>query len=100
MAEKTLSFGQRQLICLPRAVLKNSKIVVLDEVTAVIDQIKEQSLNNVIKKSFTHSTVITIAHKLDTVMECDRYFRMLTYQFYNLLFHFEKNNGYKRRKIV
>ena len=71
---ENISIGQRQLICLARAVLKNSKIVVLDEATAAIDQNTEQSIYNVIKNSFADSTVITIAHRLDGIMNCDRYY--------------------------
>ncbi len=69
---ENLSIGQRQLICLARALLKGSKVVVLDEATAAIDQNTEESIYNVIKTSFLNSTVITIAHRLDTVMDCDR----------------------------
>ena len=70
---ENLSIGQRQLICLARALLKNSKVVVLDEATAAIDQNTEESIYSVIKFSFVNSTVITIAHRLDTIMDCDRY---------------------------
>jgi ABC-type multidrug transport system fused ATPase/permease subunit len=67
-----LSIGQHQLICLARAVLKNTKIIILDEATAAIDYKTEKSILNIIRNLFSNATVITIAHRLDLVKDCDR----------------------------
>ncbi|KAL6434971.1 hypothetical protein ACFW04_005255 [Cataglyphis niger] len=69
-----LSAGQRQLFCLVRAVLHNAKIVCIDEATANVDQETDKSIQATIKFSFQSATVITIAHRIKTIMHCDRYF--------------------------
>ncbi|KAL6434970.1 hypothetical protein ACFW04_005255 [Cataglyphis niger] len=67
-----LSAGQRQLFCLVRAVLHNAKIVCIDEATANVDQETDKSIQATIKFSFQSATVITIAHRIKTIMHCDR----------------------------
>jgi len=67
-----LSAGQKQLICLARAILKKSKLLILDEATARIDSKTDGHIQSIIEKHFSKSTVITIAHRLDTVINCDR----------------------------
>ncbi|XP_029175572.1 multidrug resistance-associated protein 7 [Nylanderia fulva] len=67
-----LSAGQRQLFCLVRAVLHNAKIVCIDEATANVDEETDKFIQATIKSSFQSATVITIAHRIKTIMHCDR----------------------------
>ena len=67
-----LSFGCRQLLCVARAILRKSKVIILDEATSSVDQRTEDIISSAVDNMFKDSTVITIAHRINTVKKCDR----------------------------
>ena len=67
-----LSFGCRQLLCVARAILRKSKVIILDEATSSVDQKTEDIISNAVDNMFKESTVITIAHRINTVKKCQK----------------------------
>jgi ATP-binding cassette, subfamily C (CFTR/MRP), member 4 len=67
----SLSAGQKQLVCLARAILRKNKIVMIDEATANVDSETDEFIQAQLMKRFKHSTLIIIAHRLRTVIESD-----------------------------
>ena len=67
-----LSIGEKQLICITRAILRKSKIIVLDEATASIDYKTEEIIQKALNEILSNSTMISIAHRIKTVMNSDK----------------------------
>lgn len=68
-----LGIGQKRLLCVARVVLKKAKILVLDEPSAGTDTETEILIKKVIEKEFQNSTILTITHRLKTMMDMDKY---------------------------
>ena len=67
-----LSAGERQLICVARAILKRSRILLIDEATANVDHTTDRMIQEVIAEKFRDYTILTIAHRLNTIANSDR----------------------------
>lgn len=69
---EAFSHGQRQLFCLARAILKRSKVVVLDDTTSSVDTKTYEFMQKLTRSEFWNGTIMAVAHRLDTILDFDK----------------------------
>ena len=98
-----LSVGQKQLVCLARALLRKTKILILDEATASVDLDTDDLIQATIREEFSDCTVLTIAHRLNTILDSDRIMvlgegRIIEFDTPNILMANTESHFYKMAK--
>lgn len=66
------SVGERQLLCLARAIIEEPKVLVMDEASASLDSESDQRIQKMLRERFQNTTMLTIAHRLDTILDYDQ----------------------------
>ncbi|CAE6528569.1 unnamed protein product [Rhizoctonia solani] len=69
---ENFSAGEKQLLCMARAILKRAKVLFCDEATASVDYVTDELISQTIRKEFADSTIVTIAHRLRTIIDYDK----------------------------
>ncbi|XP_071056450.1 probable multidrug resistance-associated protein lethal(2)03659 [Onthophagus taurus] len=97
-----LSTGQRQLVCLARALIRKNKILILDEATANVDIQTDHLIQETIKNNFKSCTILSIAHRLNTIVDSNRVLVMddgKLVEFDHPYLLLQKKNGYFKRMV-